>query len=658
MVLRADGLFAQWTNVAPGIVPAPSEGIGGGAIVYKSGIAWAGTRPLYLSKDEGVTWEQRSSPLNSTDYIRHLDFYDDSIGIIASNNGEIWITHDQAITWKRIRATSSSFAARFINSPLRIVIAGASSGNIEITEDGGITWKWVKIGTFVPFVAPLNGGTVYALVSTATNRKASHLYISTNYGNSWQPSSDSVEFDSYTFAVDACSPERIYVVNEDAGGATANIDGFSEIFITSNTGESWSTTYTKAGRDLVGSISLASNSIYVQRLNAGILRSTDFGNTWIDVGGPSMIFDSRMLCAITDNVVLASDPAGNIWRTTNAGGDSVHGEIRYSSISSSPEMLFMWDTLFSCDPPTLDTLVIKSVFCQPPHIVRTEIEGDHPNDFKLTSKVPELLTGLDTLSFEFMPRGNGERRANLRITFEDSTTIIVPMRGYGKGVTELLTTTADAATDTLGATVYLPIAYASDGEMTGVSMEMSWTSDQLEFVDVYDLLGVSIASPTSNPKRYILNFPSTIAQNGLIGHAAFRVYSGDDACMPVVFDSITSLTSRPACAFAINPMMSAQICVPNDCIATRVSNYLRYGKLPVISVIQVDRDLLLTVEKNFGDVEIRVISTLGVVEEMHTEELRADKPVRFSVSTLPEGLYFIEVRSILGIRTIKKVIHH
>ncbi len=642
--------------MAPALIPSASN-LGGGSIVYKQGIAWVGMREIFISTDEGLTWQKKNTPLNNIDYVRNLDAYDDSTALLASNEGDTWITYDQANTWRRIRNTGSAFAARFIGSPLNIIIAGGSTGLLDVTTDGGQTWKSTKIGTFVPFVVPLLGGTAYVLVATIASKTASRVMLTTDYGMTWAAGQDTAGFDSYTFAVDPCSPERVYIANEDAGNP-GSTNGVSEIYVSSNSGNTWTTTYSKSGKDLVGSIALSSNAVYVQRLFDGILRSTDFGNTWVDVGGPTMIFDSRLLCAITDNVVLAGDAQGNIWRTINGGGDSVRGEIRYHSITSDPDMLFMWDTLFSCDPPTLDTLFINSIFCQPPRIVRTEIEGDHPQDFTLTSTVPEFLTGADTLTFRFMPRGNGERRANLRITFQDSTTIIVPMRGFGKGVTELTLATAAGATDTLGATVYLPIRYESDGEMTGIAARIHYASDQIEFVDAFDLLGASVALPGTDPKSHSLLFPPFISQNGLIGHAAFRVYSGEDGCVPVWFDSITVLSTRPSCAFAINPTMETEICMPNDCVAIRVSDFLRYGTFPTLAVMQAGDDLLLKSDVNFGEVTIRVVNTLGVTEAIHMQELRADKPVRFSARGIAEGMYFIEVQSALGRRVLKQVIQH
>ena len=93
--------------------------------------------------------------------------------------------------------------------------------------------------------------------------------------------------------------------------------------------------------------------------------------------------------------------------------------------------------------------------------------------------------------------------------------------------------------------------------------------------------------------------------------------------------------------------------MPIDCVAQHVSDYLRYANLPKVTLNQIGRELLLTADKNFGEVSVRVISTLGAIEATHVAELRNDRPMRFSINGIPSGIYFIELRSTLGTRVMK-----
>lgn len=639
---------AQWTMTTPNLLNFNSAGAG--AIVHKEGRIWAGTRELFLSRDLGLTWEQKTSPVPNNDNIRSIDFWDENTGLLATSLGDTWLTVDGATTWRRIRNTPSNWCARFIGSSQNIMIATASYGSVDVSSDGGATWTSKQLGNFVTYLEPLIGNTAYALVGAG---RSTRIVVTTDLGKTWTPSNDSTGFDSYMFAVDPCSPERIYVVNEDAGGSPNN--GLAEIFITSNGGASWSVTYSKPLRDLVGSISLASNAIYVQTMADGIYLSSDFGNTWNNIGGPSANFDTRLVCAVTDNLVLAADHGGNIWRTINAGGDSVHGPIRLKSLSATPDMLFLGDTLLSCEPPTYDTVVLTSIFCVAPKVNRVVIEGDHPDDFTITSETPTILTGSDTITLEFMPRGNGERRANIRIVMQDSTTLVIPMRGFGEGVTELSVTSSDVGTDTLGAEVYIPIRFRSSEELPGVRVQVYFETDQLEFVDAYDLNGASVASG-SDPKRRTLTFDSPIPQDEIIGYVGLRVYAGVDSCMPVYFDSIAPISTKAECAFAINRTMMAHVCIPKDCIYVRVSDYLRYNIAPILRINQQRDHLLVTSQAHLGETTIRVVTILGAEVKSMTIELEANTPVRIPLDALHSGLYFIEFNSALGGTVLKQAI--
>jgi photosystem II stability/assembly factor-like uncharacterized protein len=642
-------LLAQWTLSTPQLFTFNDAGAG--VIVHKNGLVWAGTRDLFLSRDLGLTWERKNSPVGNQDHIRHIDFWDQQTGLVATGLGDTWLTTDQGTTWKRIRNTPSNWCARFVGSPMNIMVATASYGTLDLSTDQGATWTSQKLGNFVPFIEPVVGNTAYVLAGAGRHAR---IIITTDLGKTWTTSRDSVGFDSYTFGLDPCSPERVYVVNEDAGGSPNN--GLAEIFITSDKGDSWTITYSKALRDLVGSISVASNSIYVQTMSDGIYRSIDFGNTWQNILGPSANFDTRLVCAIDDNLILAADHGGNIWRTVNSGGDSVRGEPRLKSIAAIPEMLFDGDTLLSCDPPTHDTIVINSIFCLAPIVDRIVIEGDHPQDFGFTSDLPAQLTGADTIALAFQARGNGERRANVRIVMKDSTTIVIPMRGFGKGVTELAIATNDVGTDTLGAEVFVPIRFGSLGELPGLSMQFSFESDQLEFVDAYSLDGLSVVSASISDKRKELLFTNPLPVDGIIGHVGLRVYSGSDSCMPVLFDSVKILSTKPPCAFAFDPAMTAHVCIPNDCVAIRVSDYLRYNTLPVFSVIEQRDALLISTDVNAAGVTVRMVNSLGAVVYKSSVEFNTTSPLRIPLQSVRSGLYFIEVRSQIGSWTLKQAI--
>ena len=46
-------------------------------------------------------------------------------------------------------------------------------------------------------------------------------------------------------------------------------------------------------------------AIFVASLSEGILRSTDQGFSWKNIGGPNATGDTRSLCAVNDNILFA-----------------------------------------------------------------------------------------------------------------------------------------------------------------------------------------------------------------------------------------------------------------------------------------------------------------------------------------------------------------
>jgi photosystem II stability/assembly factor-like uncharacterized protein len=519
---------------------------------------------------------------------------------------------------------------------------------VSVTSDGGQTWTSKRIGSLVQFVVPIAPGRAYALVGQG--RKVV-LSLSTDYGLSWTPLSDSVDFlDSYSFGVDPCSEDKIYVVNEDAGGTPNN--GLAEMFVSANGGVDWRVTYERPVRDLVGSISVASNAVYVQTVARGIVRSTDFGSTWQDVGGPSAPFDTRLVCAVDDNRVLAADHEGSIWVTENGGGDSVFGPTRIKELALSRFVLFENDTLYSCDDPALDSTVLRGIFCSAPQIARITIEGQHRGDFKLLRSLGTQLTGSDTLIMRFYPGGNGPREATLVIVLRDSTRLSLPLRGFGRGLAELSIMSAGVANDTIGGEVYVPVIFPGFAQISGVEFNLHWASPQLEYIGTYNRLGAR-SDVTEMPRRVRITEPSP---DDTIAHALFRVYPHTDACVPVRFDSIVVLSSKSPCAFAINPTVTTEICMPNDCETRIVSQFMRYDRRPTLSLIHERRQLTLRTALNLGKTTVRVYSPLGQLMEEHQVMLTPTEPFLLSSAWYPSGVYYVHVQSALDTQSFKLLV--
>lgn len=653
VLLNGSDAHAQWRMLAPSLLaPMKAER---GAIVHKGNATWAGATRIFLSTDQGKSWVERFVPIGQTDVVRYIDIFDDSTALVSLNEGSLYETTDQGKTWKLLQRFSSNFGARYLGDRQHIVVPQGAFGTISVTTDGGRTWTNNRVGQLVQFIVPLTPGRAYALIG-GQNRKVT-LSLTTDFGITWNRLSDSVAFlDSYSFGVDPCGEEKVYVVNEDAGGTPNN--GMAEMFVSNNGGKDWIVTYERPVRDLVGSIAVASNAVYAQTVARGVIRSTDYGATWKDIGGPSAPFDTRLVCAIDDNRVLAADHDGTLWVTENAGGDSVFGPTRIKEIGLSRYVLFDTDTLYSCDDPVFDTAILRGIFCSAPEIARIDVEGSHASDFTLVKAPSDQLSGRDSLVLRFYPGGNGSREANLVIVLKDSTTLTLPLRGYGRGLSELQLTSSRVSSDTVGVEVYVPIIFAGSDGIEGVELDVTYASSQLEYVRTVDRMGTT-ADLGLEPigKRHPVRLTAPWL-NDTIGYAIFRIYPNTEACVPVTFDSIRILSTKPPCAFGINSRVVTEVCMPNDCNTRIVTGFMRFDKRPTLALTQQNKQLVLRSELNHGEVHMRVYSVLGQLFSELRGELSSDHPIVMSLANVPKGFYQVQVVSQLDSQTFRLSVGH
>ena len=335
VLLAEKDACAQWKKVAPNLVVSPPYGLtegGGGAMIYQSGIVWSGFYNLWMSADTGRTWSLRTpfpGPANHP-WISDIAFYDDQTGVISVGwqfAHDIYITHDEGLSWKRI--TAPNFSGRFYGVCFGYssdnIFASTDAGDIYSTNDGGLNWGITHLGRSVICIRLGKNGVLHALVAKSFLVQAS-MYTSTDFGSNWSKESGLFDLSSYSFDQDKCDPMTFYLPN-DAWTTSQKSDTTSEIWVTTNSGSSWIPNTPHTPPYYCGSISAVPHAVFTQTL-FGIERSTNQGKTWQSIGGPSYhnIYSSnysRFVTAINSNIVLAVDSQGSVWLTTNSGGDSI-----------------------------------------------------------------------------------------------------------------------------------------------------------------------------------------------------------------------------------------------------------------------------------------------------------------------------------------------
>ncbi len=331
--IAAGGARAQWRIVAPNL--ANFDTLAGvnyqfGAMCFRDGNLWIANVPyLFRSTDSGITWTRQNldQPYNTEDACE-LDFFDTANGLLIMRTG-VFVTNNSGASWTQIKS-ARGFGGCFMDSPNHIaftgdIVPGAITTEGGITTDRGVTWNdgpLIEDGTSAKYKA----GTAYIFGGDTTGGR---IYTSKDNGASWQKSASSIHFDCWSFAIDSCDPNRMYVVNEENAAVEdqASTDNHAHFFVTTDLGTTWQSTFSTSIPPwfFTGSIAEGIHSLYCQTVSDGVFRSIDRGLTWISIGGPSMDYnyDRRLITAINDNIVLAVDGEGNVWRTDNSGGDSI-----------------------------------------------------------------------------------------------------------------------------------------------------------------------------------------------------------------------------------------------------------------------------------------------------------------------------------------------
>jgi hypothetical protein len=322
-VILSSVSFAQWENVAPALLNVYHSDYGG-AMTYKNGLVWAGYNELKVSKDSGTSWHKTSLSFGNG-WLMDVQFFDEMTGVVAHWQGGAWLTRDGGDTWDNILNAGSCLSACFGKDRNTIIVANrdGEGGNVFVSHNFGAIWNKTTLEEYYGSVYhvqyhPVNGN-IIALSRSVKPSHISRIYISTDQGNSWTPQKGKVNMDCYGFTFHACQKDLLYIINEDYNEQPNN---FSEIYVSNDYGNSFIPLYKNNSPSLAGVGTSGDRAIFVASSeDKNIFRSIDSGKTWNSIGGPSLKEDCRSLIAINDNIILAADREGNIWRTLNSGGD-------------------------------------------------------------------------------------------------------------------------------------------------------------------------------------------------------------------------------------------------------------------------------------------------------------------------------------------------
>jgi photosystem II stability/assembly factor-like uncharacterized protein len=293
-----------------------SFGPEGGGTLFLSGDG------LFVSSDGGSTWVERSDGLGSGYLEFTLDPRDPSVSYVQDASSRLFRSEDQGRNWTVISEEGVWLAFDADGSTLYRLGEIDRAGFLMISRDRGETW--LKIDTPTSRLQgfgtnPHREGTVFVY----SQQYDPHLYISTDYGQSWEAIESSEGLFRPMFYFDQDQGERVYAV--------------SRSFVISrseNGGWGWSSC-----GETVASISSSTtrlaidpsdpDQIYLATSGSGLLASLDGCRSWENKNeGLANLFVNTIgidpvnpdtMYAGTDGGAYVSFDGGRSWDQINDG---------------------------------------------------------------------------------------------------------------------------------------------------------------------------------------------------------------------------------------------------------------------------------------------------------------------------------------------------
>lgn len=555
LFIAANTTCGQWKIVAPSIV-GTIQPYSAGVIYFNHGVLLVGYQDLYESHDTGVTWSKMNLNLNGA-HIRDVKFYDQNIGIVAAEdggtvNGGVYLTTDGGGSWAHILAITYCWALDFMETPNDIVVCQNYGGQLFTSHDMGKAWKSKTLNDYGLDIHSIGVGSAICFYGNYTTRLG-RLFLTTDFGDSWTPRGDSIDFDSYTFAVDSTDHSKIYLGNEEFGAP--KLDGISGIFETTNSGLNWRALVSFVAPALVSSVVAAPHGIFYQTsiLDPGgsIFRLFPCDASSVPIGGPPANGDCRLLSAINDSVLVAVDPSGNVWRTTDCGGFPVRSDV------------------------------------------------NRP----------------------------------------------------------LALVTADEKTDTLGATVGVPITINGLERPEDVDLVLHYDGS-VDYLGSFSPLGAQLdVAGEAWPGRSKIHIAG--AAPGIVaGYAKFNAWNDSNTDAHATFDSMSVLTAISPCEYGLPEAARSTISAPSGCAIPKLSQWVHRGEEPkfVVRPNPTSSDVTISSSLDLGAVTIAIYDMLGAERSRLEKNIRGGTPV-----TLPlpdaDGVYTVVLRTAAGMYDLRVIRH-
>ena len=379
---------------------------------------------------------------------------------------------------------------------------------------------------------------------------------------------------------------------------------------------------------------------------------------WSIIGADANSFDASNLSYDSIMVTIHGKHPGNqaaqlILALDNGSSDTValKGFVNAAPnvLTASPATLFQTDTI-SCDSLTRSIYFSRSG-CSPPSISSFSIIGRDSANFEAGNLTDD--------SIRVMLRGvkQGNQDAKFVLALDNGSSDTVTLAGYVNLIPHVVTlSTSDVKTNTLGATVSVPITV--DGLLHLEDVELMLHYDgTVDYLGSFSPSGAKLdASGVQWPGHSELQIAGAVPGE-VAGYAKFNVFNDSSTRADVRFDSLQVLTAISPCEYSDSSATATSvITAPSGCTIPILSRFVHLGRMPVFSVRPnpTSGNVWISSNVEMSGATIEVFDMLGMKQGEITVAKMNDQPLEVRLPAA-SGVYTIRIQSALGTRTLRVI---